>query len=64
MEVIKLYWDLVLADPEMIWNIRRHLAGRILGCWCRPPKGFRGKLLCHAQVLAGIADGIAPEEVS
>ena len=39
------------------------LRGKRLGCFCRPPGGFRDRLLCHAQVIAGWLDGVAPENV-
>jgi hypothetical protein len=39
------------------------LRGLVLACHCRPPEGFRGRLMCHAQVLAGRLDQIAPELV-
>ena len=39
------------------------LRGKKLGCFCRPAKGFGGKLLCHGQVIAAYLDGIKPEEV-
>jgi hypothetical protein len=47
------------ADPTWI----RDLDGFRLACWCRPPEGFRGRLLCHAQILVGIRDGIEPRDV-
>ena len=39
------------------------LKGKRLGCWCRPPEGFQGRVMCHAQILAALADGIKPDEV-
>ena len=39
------------------------LRGNKLGCFCRPAKGFGGKLLCHGQVIAAYLNGIKPEEV-
>jgi hypothetical protein len=40
------------------------LHDRRLACWCRPHEGFRGRLLCHAQIIAGYLDGIPPENVA
>lgn len=42
---------------------RRDLRGKVLGCWCRPGRGFNGQVLCHGQILAALVDGIRPEEV-
>lgn len=39
------------------------LKDKRLGCFCRPRLGFRGKLRCHGQILAGHLDGIRPEDV-
>lgn len=36
------------------------LAGRVLACHCRPPEGFRGRVRCHAQVLASRLDNVSP----
>lgn len=46
-------------EPEWI----RGLDGYRLACWCRPPEGFNGRLLCHAQILVGLRDNRAPETV-
>jgi hypothetical protein len=39
------------------------LRGKKLGCFCRPRDGFKGKVLCHGQIIASYLDGGAPEEV-
>lgn len=39
------------------------LKDRRLGCFCRPKSGFRGKLRCHGQVIAGVLDGVEPYEI-
>lgn len=44
------------AEPYLEEEIKA-MHGKRLGCWCRPPEGFRGRLLCHGQVLAWIANG-------
>lgn len=36
----------------------RSLRNLVLGCWCRPPEGFMGRLLCHGQILAGLANDV------
>lgn len=54
------YLDERLAkEPEYLEPLR----GKGLACWCRPPEGFRGRLLCHAQIIVGRLYGIAPEAV-
>mgnify|MGYP001588329604 CR=1 FL=1 len=47
--------DLLAALPE--------LRGKILACWCKPQGGFMGRLLCHGQILAGLADDVPPESI-
>ena len=61
-EVIARYRAWLDARPELLARLPE-LRGRTLACWCRPPEGFGGRVLCHAQVLAGLADGVAPEAV-
>lgn len=39
------------------------LRGMRLACWCAPPEGFNGRLLCHGQVIAGLLYGVPPETV-
>lgn len=39
------------------------LRGKVLGCWCKPHEGFKRRLLCHGQILAGMCDGRSPKEV-
>lgn len=59
---IQLYREHLERHPllmEMIGELR----GKRLGCWCRPPEGFRGRLMCHGQILAGLADGVPPESI-
>lgn len=40
------------------------LKGKVLGCFCRPPEGFKGRLLCHGQILAGLVDEVPPENIN
>lgn len=61
-EAITRYRDWLLGRPELLAAIPE-LKGKTLGCWCRPAQGFRGKLYCHGQILAALADGIDPLEV-
>lgn len=39
------------------------LKGLIVGCWCRPKEGFKGRLLCHGQIIVAYLEGCKPEEV-
>ena len=52
----------IQRDPVFRARIEK-LRGRKLGCFCRPPDGFQGRLMCHGQVIAGYLDGIRPEDV-
>lgn len=61
-EAISSYAAWVQEQPHLMARIPE-LKGKVLCCFCRPPKGFQGRLLCHGQVLAALADGIAPEAV-
>lgn len=48
-EVIRLFEDWLLRQPELLEDVKTNLRGKILGCWCAP-------LPCHADVLARIAN--------
>ncbi len=39
------------------------LRGKVLGCFCRPARGFAGRLLCHGQIIVAHIEGLSPEEV-
>jgi hypothetical protein len=62
-EVIALYRRYaqakIEADPEWLEPLR----GKTLACWCRPSEGFKGRLLCHGQVILGLLDGVPPATV-
>lgn len=40
--------------PPTKEEIIKELKGKVLGCWCKPPGGFKGRLLCHGQILVNI----------
>jgi hypothetical protein len=44
-------------------NSIKELKGKTLGCWCRPEEGFKGRLLCHGQIIIAYLEGCKPEEV-
>lgn len=56
--VIAKYRKWLLNQPDLVEAARRELRGKILGCWCCPPEGFRGRLLCHGQILAAVANNL------
>lgn len=62
-EVIAKYREYLRYRLDLLSQIHE-LRGKVLRCCCRPRGGFRGRLMCHGQILAGIADARKPEEVS
>jgi|SRR5581483_324833 len=61
-EALEKYDEWIRSRPDLLAALDE-LRGKVLGCWCRPKGGFKGKLRCHAQILAALCDGIRPEEV-
>jgi hypothetical protein len=63
-EVLRKYGehlDRQMAEDEEFAKSVRDLAGRTLICFCRPLEGFKGRLMCHAQILASKATGLPAE---
>ncbi len=54
-EVLARYRAWLLNRPDLMADIVQ-LHGRTLACFCAPPEGFRGRLLCHGQILAELAE--------
>lgn len=50
------------TDPIYATNFKL-LKDAVLICYCRPKDGFKGNLICHAQIMAGRLDGIPPDQV-
>ncbi len=50
-EAVRRHREDVLSDPELMTLIRDELAGKVLGCFCRP-------LSCHCDTLAEVANGV------
>lgn len=48
--------------PEFVKAVKK-LKGHIVGCWCRPDEGFKGRLLCHGQIIIAYLEGCKPEDV-
>lgn len=46
--------------PALCAQIRRELAGKVLVCWCYEGNPAPGVDVCHADVVARVADGGAP----
>lgn len=61
-EAVRAYADWVPTQPQIMAAIPA-LKGKTLVCFCRPKDGFQGRLMCHGQILAALADGIDPLEV-
>lgn len=54
-EVLRKYRKRIVKKPHLM-SALGELKGRTLGCWCKPKEGFKGRLLCHGQILAELAD--------
>jgi hypothetical protein len=61
-EVLTRYEAWLRQQPQLMESLHE-LKGKVLGCFCRPTKGFQGKVMCHAQILAALADGCRPEDI-
>lgn len=55
-EAVSRFRDWLRGQPQLVWDARRELRGRVLGCWCKP-------LLCHGDVWVEICDGVEDSEV-
>ena len=42
----------VLGNSDFVDEVREHLSGKVLGCWCAPKKR------CHGELLAAIANDL------
>jgi hypothetical protein len=60
--VLEKYRVWIKNQPHLIARLSE-LKDKILGCWCREKNGFRGKVVCHGQILAGLVDGTPPEQI-
>jgi hypothetical protein len=57
--VLAKYEQWIMRQPQLLARLGE-LRGKRLGCFCRPAEGFRGRVLCHGQILAALADGCRP----
>lgn len=46
--VIRLYTDWIMSQPDLVKRVKTELKGKILGCWCSPSA-------CHGDVLTRLA---------
>jgi len=60
-ESVARFCDLLLErvddDPKLRRALAEEVAGRTLGCWCRPVDDEEP--LCHGDVIARVADALA-----
>ena len=53
--------DAKMAEDDEFAKSVRDLKGKTLVCFCRPLEGFKGRVMCHGQILASRATGLPPE---
>lgn len=56
-EAIASFREWIKTQPQLLAALPE-LKGRVLACWCVPKDGFNGKLVCHGQILAEMADAL------
>ena len=54
-EALEKYRAYLLNNAELMRQLSE-LKGKTLGCWCMPKNPEKGKLYCHGQILAELAD--------
>lgn len=59
---LEYFTDRIQLDAEFLAEIRK-LKDKKLGCFCRPPEGFQGRLLCHGQIIAGYLENVDPTKI-
>jgi uncharacterized protein DUF4326 len=50
--------DRMRIDPLFAKQLRHELKGKVLGCWCTIDLTGKELIICHAQILARVADGV------
>jgi hypothetical protein len=60
---LEYFEDRIKLDTVFLAEIQK-LKGMKLGCFCRPPEGFQGQLLCHGQIIAGYLEDVDPTKIS
>lgn len=61
-ESIQKYHEWIMNQPKLLESLHE-LKDKTLGCWCKPNEGFKGRLLCHGQILASLVDKVLPEQI-
>jgi hypothetical protein len=56
------FYERLQADARFAARVAS-LKGKVLGCFCRPKRGFSGRLLCHGQIIVAHIEGLEPVEV-
>lgn len=58
----KWFYKRIDKQPRFLKDVLR-LRGKTLGCFCKPDGGFKGRVLCHGQIIISYIEKIPPEEV-
>ena len=56
-EALRGYQEHLARHPELVKLARKELRGLALGCVCTMDLTGKGEIVCHAQILARVADG-------
>jgi Domain of unknown function (DUF4326) len=56
-EALRGYEDHLASDQKLVDRARKELRGLTLGCWCCMDLTGKAPIICHAQILARVADG-------
>lgn len=56
-EALRGYETWLQARPLLIARVRQELRGKTLACWCVDDLDGKAPIVCHAQILARVADG-------
>lgn len=56
-EALRGYEEHLLQNEELIEKAKKELKGKTLGCFCVNDLTGKGAIICHAQILARVADG-------
>lgn len=63
IEAFDKYFRERLSKDETFKTAILGLKGKTLICFCRPSEGFKGKVLCHGQIIAAFIDNLSPESI-
>ena len=57
MSALAAYEAYLSGHPDLIERARAMLKGKVLACWCIDDLSGKEPIVCHAQILARVADG-------